>query len=267
MLSNFHTHTSYCDGKSTQREMILAAIDGGFLELGFSVHSPIGDLAWCIPKGRLPEYFSEISALKLEYRDKIKLFCGIEQDFTSDASNLPFDYIIGSVHSVETPHGERFIDLSLDGLTDIIDNHFRGDAYMLAEAYYERVGDIVLKTDCDIIGHFDIVTKFIEKRPYLSEEHPRYIAAQNRALDKLLDTNAIFEVNTGAIARGHRTVPYPNEYALLRIRESGKPVVINSDCHRKDLLSVGISETRKMLSSLSIPWVNSMCEIKSITKK
>lgn len=38
-LKNFHTHTTYCDGKNTAEEMILAAINQGFTALGFSGHS------------------------------------------------------------------------------------------------------------------------------------------------------------------------------------------------------------------------------------
>ena len=35
---NLHTHCTYCDGKNTLEEMVLAAIDKGFSSLGFSSH-------------------------------------------------------------------------------------------------------------------------------------------------------------------------------------------------------------------------------------
>ena len=36
---NFHTHTTFSDGKNTPEEMILSAIQKGISILGFSDHS------------------------------------------------------------------------------------------------------------------------------------------------------------------------------------------------------------------------------------
>ena len=38
-LSSPHVHTPYCDGKSTAAEMAAAALDAGFVSLGFSGHA------------------------------------------------------------------------------------------------------------------------------------------------------------------------------------------------------------------------------------
>ena len=38
MLSNFHTHTTFCDGKSTVEEVVRSAIEKGFDAIGFSGH-------------------------------------------------------------------------------------------------------------------------------------------------------------------------------------------------------------------------------------
>ena len=37
--TNFHTHTTFCDGKDTPEQMVLAAIQKGFSALGFSGHA------------------------------------------------------------------------------------------------------------------------------------------------------------------------------------------------------------------------------------
>ena len=36
---DLHVHTTYCDGKNTPEEMVLAAIDKGLVRLGFSGHA------------------------------------------------------------------------------------------------------------------------------------------------------------------------------------------------------------------------------------
>ena len=265
--SNYHTHTTYCDGVSTPDEMARAAIKLGLSELGFSSHSPLDGEDWCLPADRVREYFDEISGLKERYADKIKIFVGIEQDYMSERINLPFEYIIGSVHSVETAVGERAVDISSEDVALSVEKYFGGDVYTLSEAYYDRVCDIVERTGCDIIGHFDLVTKFTERGVPIDESHPRYIAAQDKALDKLLCTNAVFEVNTGAMSRGYRLDPYPSLRVLSRIAEAGRPVVISSDCHGKDSLIYGFDRVRAMLSELSINALSTLREIINVTRK
>ena len=49
MLTNFHTHTTFCDGQNTPEEMVLAAIEKGFSALGFSGHGyTTFDTSYCI---------------------------------------------------------------------------------------------------------------------------------------------------------------------------------------------------------------------------
>jgi len=41
IISNYHTHTKYCDGKGEIEQYVLAAINAGIKYLGFSSHSPL----------------------------------------------------------------------------------------------------------------------------------------------------------------------------------------------------------------------------------
>ena len=49
MLANFHTHSTFCDGKNTPEEIVLAALEKGFVSIGFSSHgyTPY-DLRYCM---------------------------------------------------------------------------------------------------------------------------------------------------------------------------------------------------------------------------
>ena len=38
LKADFHTHTTYCDGKNTPAEMVKAAYDMGFTDFGISGH-------------------------------------------------------------------------------------------------------------------------------------------------------------------------------------------------------------------------------------
>ena len=55
----------------------------------------------------------------------------------------------------------------------------------------------------------------------------------------------IFEINTGAMAKGYRTTPYPSQETLGIIREMGGRIVINSDCHRAELLDYCLEEAER----------------------
>ena len=90
------------------------------------------------------------------------------------------------------------------------------------------------KTECDIIGHFDLVSKFNEKQGWFDEGHPRYTAAWRKAADALLRTGKPFEINTGAISRGYRTDAYPARPIREYIRQRGGRLILSSDAHRKE---------------------------------
>ena len=102
-LKNFHTHTTYCDGKNTAEEMILAAVNQGFTALGFSGHSHTSiDPSYCMTTADTRRYIDEIKALRKKYADKIRIYIGLEADLYTDETDLSeFDYTIGSVHYVE----------------------------------------------------------------------------------------------------------------------------------------------------------------------
>ena len=99
MLANFHTHTTFCDGKNTPEEIVLYSIENGFDAIGFSGHgfTPY-DLRYCM-KDTLG-YIKEIKRLKEKYKDKITVLLGCEYDLLSDNDLSKFEYVIGSCHSI-----------------------------------------------------------------------------------------------------------------------------------------------------------------------
>lgn len=260
-ISSYHLHTTFCDGKNTAEEMILAAIAEGCAEIGFSGHSHLPGESWTMSEQGTREYFDTLLALREKYKDKIRVYIGLEQDFYSAPPTLPFDYIIGSVHSVRAGDKYYFVDESPEATDRAIAEGFGGDPYAYCEAYYENVSKLYEKTRCDIIGHFDLVTKFIEISPIFEETHPRYIAARNAALEKLLKTPVIFEINTGAISRGYRTTPYPNSEVIAKIAEAKKPFVINSDAHTAEDLTFMLEGVANDFDEKGYKYIQSLTEI------
>ena len=77
--------------------------------------------------------------------------------------------------------------------------------------------------------------------------------AQAMALDvlrDLIETGALLEVNTGGVARGYMTEPYPAAFLLKEWKNWGGEVIINSDCHDAKLLDTGYIQAEEILLSL-----------------
>ncbi len=240
---DLHVHTTFSDGKNTPEEVVLEAIKKGVKTLGFSDHSytPF-DTSYCMKKEKVDEYIKQVNALKEKYRDKIEVLCGIEQDYFSGKPTNDFDYVIGSVHYVKL--GDEYIDVddTSEKLQNAAKKYFGGDIYSLIEEYYRLVGEVVEIINADIIGHFDLITKFCEKDSIFDQNNPRYVAAWKKAVDKLLKHNKPFEINTGAISRGYRTTPYPAPQIIDYIKQSGGRFILSSDSHSADTVMFGFSE-------------------------
>ncbi|MBQ0005173.1 MAG: hypothetical protein KBS68_04840, partial [Clostridiales bacterium] len=96
-------------------------------------------------------------------------------------------------------------------------------------------------------GHFDLISKVNEKDHLFDEHHPRYVAAWQKAADKLLESGRPFEINTGAISRGYRTQPYPSLEMIEYLKERGASFVLASDSHNTETLCYDFDKYEKYL--------------------
>lgn len=254
---DYHMHTTRCDGSASAEEMVRAAVARGMTGIGISGHSHTPfDESYCMSTAGTEEYRQELLVLREKYRGRITLRIGLEMDNYSDADPKGFDYLIGSVHYVQAIAGScsarpdpagvfRADDFSrvyipVDESPELqkaaVERYFGGDWAAFAETYFETVGGVAEKTGCDIIGHFDLITKFNESGALFDENDPRYTAAWKKAVDRALKSGALFEINTGAMAKGYRSTPYPAAPIREYIRGKGGRFILSSDSHRTDSL-------------------------------
>lgn len=247
-LRDLHIHTTFSDGKNSPEEIVLAALAKGIDTIGFSDHSYTSfDESYCIKKENVDKYISEIIFLKKKYGDKIKILLGIEQDFYSDFPTEDFDYVIGSVHYLKIGNNYIQVDESANILKSAANKYFGGDMYSLIEEYYRTVTLLVKNTSADIIGHFDLITKFNENRELFDEDNERYISAALNAADTLLREDRIFEINTGAISRGYKSKPYPSGFLIDYIKSHQGRFILSSDSHRADTLCYGFEVYKQLI--------------------
>lgn len=245
---DLHVHSTYSDGKDEPEEIVEEAIRLGLAKLGFSDHSCAFYDECSMKKERIEEYRSEIRFLKEKYRDRIEILLGIEQDYYSPEPVDGYDYVIGSVHYLKMDDGSFLpVDWKRQVLEDGAAQHFGGDMLSLVARYYETVSDLVSKTRCDIIGHFDLVMKFNEDGQLFDKHDGRYVDAWHNAADRLLATGRTFEINTGAISRGYRTLPYPDSEIIDYLVKKNAKMILSSDSHSKDTLAYAFDKYENLV--------------------
>ena len=258
LFSSLHTHNTFCDGKNTIEEMIEEAIKLGFSSIGISSHAYTGySFDECgIKKDSIEDYFKAVEDAKERYKDKIDVFLGMEEESRIEGEKRPIldsrlDYAIGSVHLFRTPRGFFSVDNTVEEWREA-NEAYDGDTLLMIEEYLKELTSFSQEIPFDIVGHFDLYTKFNEKEKLFDEGNKDYKALAIEYLDKIIETGKIFEINTGAISRGYKTRPYPAPFLIERLKEKKAPIIITSDAHSTSALNTAYKETREMLISIGI---------------
>ena len=263
--SNYHTHTYLCDGKNTPKEMVERAIELGFRSLGFSGHQySIQDSDYAMSPISELKYRDEVLALREEYQNQIQVYLGIERDYCCETTQ-GFDYVIGSTHHLLKDGIWMSVDHSPKIMEEGVKLLFNGDYMAYAEAYYDLESKVLEKTGGQIVGHFDLVTVFNQGNAYFDENDPAYRSAARKSMEGIVESFVsnkrskdlpagfpeelgvmiettgmpIFEINTGATAKGRKDLPYPAPFLVEILADMGVPMVMNSDCHDKRYLDFG----------------------------
>ncbi|MFI3313576.1 MAG: histidinol-phosphatase [Eubacteriales bacterium] len=250
MIQNLHTHTTFCDGKNTAEEMVLDAISKGLTSLGFSGHAPLPITnTWAMTRETLPQYIAEVHRLQAKYEGQLEIFLGLENEYILQTAPTPFDYTICSVHMIEQS-GQVEIDNTSELLVSSVTRYYGADPIGSVHDYYDLV---VKAAGCgDILGHFDLICKFNDKTGLYQETESPYLDIASEALVACMEQDVIVELNTGAMARGNRSVPYPNPQFYDLIAEKKGRVVITSDAHSTDALGYYYNESVELLKSHGI---------------
>lgn len=265
ITQNLHMHSTWDDGKCSVEEMILASKAAGLSSVGISVHAPmIFGTDWACPREKLGAYQQEVREMKEKYKEAIDVYLGVEWDVFSDIDLEPYDYVIGSAHCIPVPmrlpencpaelaamfHTDYpSVDESAEATERMLKGCFDGDADTAAEAYFAQLERVADEPHAQIVGHFDLLTKFDETHRFFNENSPRYEAAARRAMEKLVKAGKIFEVNTGAISRGYRTTPYPSVKWLKLLHEMSGRVTVSADAHHTSGVTCAFDLAEKMIN-------------------
>lgn len=257
-ITNYHTHTVFCDGRFEAVCYADEAVRLGMASLGFSAHAPVNfPTGWTLNPSRVGAYYDEIRRLQREYAGRLDIYCGLEADFFPDIfsevqslySEYQWDYIIGSIHFIGVrPDGRRWC---IDGTHEEFLAGWREltgcDPLAPIRQYFETTREMVRVMKPDVIGHVDKIK--IRHRPdcLAPDTHPFFRRQLMDTLEEIAATDCIVEVNTRGIQKEQTPDYFPGKWAIAEMQKMGIPVTISSDAHTPDALAFGFDRTETML--------------------
>ena len=260
--SNFHSHCTFCDGRSNPEDFIKFAISRNFRAYGFSSHSPLPfETFWNMSACDMDEYIHEITRLKQKYSDQIEIYLGLEIDYLDETYNasipyfrsLPLDYRMGSVHFLRqrlplTEENMACIDGTYDEFARSVELFYGGNSRKITEDFFHTSMRMVEAGGIDIIGHLDKIYQNGSLHPGFDTHASWYQKLLEAYFDLIAEKGLIVEINTKNFVSKRQNFPDLYTYKLLLKRRI--PVMVNSDCHFPDLVNDGRVETLTILQEM-----------------
>lgn len=255
-MYNFHTHTQFCDGRSTMADIARAAVEGGFGHIGFTPHGPVGIPSPCnMSADDVERYFAEVDRLNVLWEGRCRFYRGMEIDYLGPACNaadayfsaLGLDYSISSVHFIPSQSGMLIdIDGRYERFARNMHDHFGGDLRYVVETFYNRSMEMIERGGFDILGHFDKIWQNASYHCPGIEDEPWYRSLVDEYIDRIISSGVTVEINTKA--RGEHGRFFPGERYWPRLIAAGVRLLVNSDAHYADRLTAGRDEAFTLLN-------------------
>lgn len=245
-LIDYHLHTSCSrDGSGEVIDHCREAVKRGFREICFTNHqewiSVVGGFYdYAMRNEGWEQHLRDIEAARKEFPMlSIKLGCetGYYPEYLDDiirfTKRFPFDYIIGSVHSLE---GKMLDDKTISSNT----NSTVQIQWM--RKYFSAIKDMVKHSYFDCIGHLDLVKKHIPLHGF--DEYQDLI----QDIAETMNGNDIgFELNTSGWHQSPQDC-YPAVSLLKILKDAGiRKVAIGSDSHSPETLGQDIQKGLDLL--------------------
>lgn len=258
LLTNYHTHTNFCDGIEIPERYAQEAVSQSLQVLGYSAHAPLPfPCSWTLPYEKYEDYLQIVRKLKQDYKDQLEILCGLEIDYIPGLwpkiSKMlhpeQLDYFIGSIHFVDafndgTPWS---IDGSHDefykGWTEI----FHKDSHALVRKYFDYTRQMVRDMKPPVIGHLDKIKMQYKDDCFIPETDKIYRDELLATLEVIAQYGGVVEINTRGVYRRGEPEFYPSQWLFKEMYLRNIPVMVNSDAHRPHEIILLRNEALKQL--------------------
>ena len=256
--SNYHSHCTFCDGRSSMEEFVKFAIAKGVRKYGFSSHAPLPFLTkWTMLEDDFEDYQLEFQRLKQKYQTNIQLYFGLEVDYIDNCSsvrndfflNKKFDYLIGSIHYLDKLAENTYwtIDGEFKEFDKGLNELYDGDIRLAVKHFYEVSSKMIKEGGFNIVGHFDKISLHAAHYNDFNPSSSWYKNLVGDTLQLVKEKRFILEINTKSMTEKGITYPHQQFYPL--INELQIPIVVNSDCHYPTNIIEGFEVTYKALKA------------------
>lgn len=252
---DYHTHTIFSpDAKSQPEEHILQAIKEGLEEICFTDHNDFNEVTdiWELDADA---YFKVLLPLKEKYKDQIKVKIGIEvgldmkskKETEKLVSSYPFDFVIGSIHSI------NLVDIALDGY---FDGKTKNDAHL---AYFNAMLECVKEFDCfDVLGHLDYVRRY---GPYENKdvEYEKYQHIIDEVYKVLISKGKGIEINLSGFRQFDEGLPCKAQ--VQRYYDlGGRILTMGTDSHIYSDVASNLDKAFKMYDDIGFEDVSTFTQ-------
>ena len=228
MITSYHCHSRWSDGEGEILDFVRAAGEIGISEVGLSDHYVLTPdrrrKDWAMPLDALDDYVAEVRAAGEESGGGTVVRLGIEADYIPETagelrdilSQHAFDYVIGSVHSVD--------GFPIDGSAADWEPLSQSERDDILRGYWTRLCEMAASRVFDFAGHLDLTKKF-GYRPVANTSQ-----RVSSALDALASSGMAVELNTSGwyVPAGEQ---YPSSEILAGCFVRGIPVLVTADAH------------------------------------
>lgn len=251
---DLHIHSKYCGhAEGSMSDTVQNAIDIGFETIGFADHFPyppgyVEPFPDCvIPRDVFSVYWKEIGEIQKKFSNQIQILSGIEVDYLpgftdlqkQELSQYNFDYYIGSIHILDSFPIDTSEELTQQALA-----HY-GSKFKFWDRYWAGIIDMLDTDVCDILGHLDLLKKFLP-----IDDYSPFMEKITYILERVKYENRAIDFNLGGIDRAFDKTPYPSQAILERAAEIGVDVSLGSDAHKPDQVGRYFSLAIEMLKSM-----------------
>ena len=267
MWSNFHMHSTYCDGKSEIMDYVDEARKLNMISIGFSSHAPVPfPTKWCMRAGDLGEYLAAIQKIKSS-NSFVQIYKGLEVDFipgviSPNQFRDKLDYTVGSVHFIE-----KFFDgipweidglhsLFLEGYSKIFNNNIQD----VISRYFELTREMVSTACPSVVGHLDKIKIQNINNKFFMESDSWYQNEVKKTIDLIQESGVIVEVNTRGIYQKKSNTTYPSPWILEILHKKNIPVTISSDAHHRDDIINQFPQTALLLKKIGFRTISVLSE-------
>ncbi|MEF9992455.1 MAG: histidinol-phosphatase HisJ family protein [Romboutsia sp.] len=251
MFYDYHVHSNFStDSKATMDDMVQQAINIGLKEICFTDHADY-DVYLEPFEPSYNKYFENIKFLQDKYKNKISIKKGMEFGLqkqiidlcSNDINNNPFDFIICSVHAIDT------LDLYLG-------HFFEGKTQKQAyEAYFNEIYTIVKNfKDYSILGHFDLIKRYGNYDKLLDDR--LFSDIIESILKQVIYDGKGIEINTSCY-RYNLPDLTPSRYILQMYKNLGGEIITTgSDAHRPNQLAYKFDYIYTVLKEIGFNYIS-----------